>query len=227
MDTYFLRIELLSDTCFSRGDGVAGYVDIEIKHDQYGMPYVDGRTLKGLLSAACGEILDALALSASAAHDSMAKAAKALFGAPGSSGEKAKLRIGMGSLPQDLRVAIMKDFQGISEQQKRQVLAQDYLEAFTTIRRQTAMDESGAPRAESLRSIRLLRRGLIFDALLESEETLSADELLLLAACARTLTRVGSSRNRGSGKVKVKLLQEGGGDLTDPSAAKFIEEVLA
>lgn len=47
---YSIKIKLLSDTTFGRGDGVAGLVDQEVEHDQYGFPFLRGRTLKGLLS---------------------------------------------------------------------------------------------------------------------------------------------------------------------------------
>ena len=50
MVTYRLKIKLLSDTTFGRGDGVAGLIDQEVEHDPYGFPYLRGRTLKGLLS---------------------------------------------------------------------------------------------------------------------------------------------------------------------------------
>ena len=230
METYQLKLTLLSDTCFSRGDGVAGYVDTEIKYDRYGIPYVDGRTVKGLLTAACAEILDAI--SKSCAPDIFEKylhMAELLFGSPGSKGSSAKLRIGKAKLPRDLSMAIMREFpQAITsaERAKFQNLKREYLEAFTVIRRQTAMDESGAPKPESLRAIRLIRRELSFSAFVESEIPLNSDELSLMAACAKTLTRSGSGRNRGSGNINVNLLHVDGSVITQPSAARFTQEVL-
>lgn len=227
METYKLQIDLKSDTCFSRGDGVAGYVDTEIKHDRYGMPYVDGRTIKGLLASACAEILDAVRMSGSASYEEVYAMAEKLFGAPGSGGEKAKLRIGRASLPEDLRQAIKKEFPPQMDREAFQTLKREYLDAFTVIRRQTAMDESGAPKAESLRAIRLLRSGLIFEALLECEKTLTEVERGLLAVCARVFQRAGSSRNRGSGRVETRLLGASGKDVSTDQAKRFVQEVLA
>ena len=48
METYYLKMLLLSDTTFGRGDGVAGLIDQEVEHDPNGFPYLRGRTLKGL-----------------------------------------------------------------------------------------------------------------------------------------------------------------------------------
>ena len=56
-----LTIELLTDTTFGRGDGVAGLVDEEVEHDsQTGLPIIRGRTLKGLLVEECANLLYAL-----------------------------------------------------------------------------------------------------------------------------------------------------------------------
>jgi CRISPR/Cas system CMR subunit Cmr4 (Cas7 group RAMP superfamily) len=56
MEIYHLKIKLLSDTTFGRGDGVAGLIDQEVEHDANGFPYLRGRTLKGLLSEECDNI---------------------------------------------------------------------------------------------------------------------------------------------------------------------------
>ena len=52
-----LRLELLGDAIFGRGDGVAGLVDIDVEHDELGLPYLHGRGVKGLLRARCSEVL--------------------------------------------------------------------------------------------------------------------------------------------------------------------------
>ncbi len=60
MKEYTLKLELLSDAVFGRGDGVAGLVDVEVQHDAYGLPYLGGRALKGLLGAECDDLVFAL-----------------------------------------------------------------------------------------------------------------------------------------------------------------------
>lgn len=60
MRTYWLKFTLKSDATFGRGDGVAGMVDSEVQHDSYGLPYLGGRTIKGLLGEECASILFAL-----------------------------------------------------------------------------------------------------------------------------------------------------------------------
>ncbi|MGH2768963.1 MAG: RAMP superfamily CRISPR-associated protein, partial [Actinomycetota bacterium] len=47
--TSYIEVGLLSDATFSFGEGAAGEVDVEIAHDEYGLPFLPGRTLRGLL----------------------------------------------------------------------------------------------------------------------------------------------------------------------------------
>ncbi|MCL4544242.1 MAG: hypothetical protein M1118_06550 [Chloroflexi bacterium] len=82
------------------------------------------------------------------------------------------------------------------------------LDAFTSVRSQTAIDpESGAARDNTLRSTRVLRRHLRFQA----PVTLSDDEgdgdrsERTLALAAAALQRLGTSRNRGFGRAKAGL----------------------
>lgn len=55
-----LKFILKSDATFGRGDGVAGLVDSEVQHDEYGLPFLGGRALKGLLEEECANIVFAL-----------------------------------------------------------------------------------------------------------------------------------------------------------------------
>ena len=57
MIKYQLKIKLLSDSTFGRGDGVAGLIDQEVEHDSSGFPYLRGRTVKGLLREECDNLI--------------------------------------------------------------------------------------------------------------------------------------------------------------------------
>src|SRR5690606_19509470 len=96
-----LRIVLLSDTAFGRGDGMAGLVDDEIEHDpRTGLPFIKGRTVKGLLVEACADLLYSLKGFSGEAHDTFEEAAESLFGKPGSTiRDTGKLHVGRATLP--------------------------------------------------------------------------------------------------------------------------------
>jgi len=198
-----LRMTLQSDATFGRGDGVAGLVDEEIEHDdRFGLPYLRGRTLKGLLVEECANILYALARQGNPALKACEQAARTLFGSPGSTlADDGLLHVGHAQLPAVLRQAIQQDVRG------GRLKPAQVLESLTAIRRQTAVDESGAPKRDSLRSMRVLLRELTLIADLtfaDGATTFGANstELALLAACALGLRRAGTGRNRGRGRLK-------------------------
>jgi len=60
MSTYWLKFQTKTDATFGRGDGVASLIDAEVQHDRYGLPFLGGRSLKGLLEEECASILFAL-----------------------------------------------------------------------------------------------------------------------------------------------------------------------
>ena len=49
MGNYQVKIELLSETILGSGESVAGYIDLEVLHDELGLPFLKGKTLKGRL----------------------------------------------------------------------------------------------------------------------------------------------------------------------------------
>lgn len=216
-----LKLTLLSDATMGRGDGVAGLVDAEVEHDAYGIPYLRGRALKGLLAEECANILFGLQhFMDQNGQRRWHAAAQALFGRPGSGLEDgAGLHVGDATLPPALRQAI------IAEVQAGKYAADDVLASLTAVRRQTAMEEDGVPAEGSLRAMRVILRETTFEAGLSFAHTPTADELALLAACVCALRRVGTGRNRGRGRVRAGLCDAQGQDLTAQHLAHFEREV--
>ena len=197
----YLRIELLSDTAFGRGDGIASHVNSEIEHDKAtGLPIIKGRTLKGLFVEACADILYGLKTCNSSTYNNFEKSAKSLFGTPGSGLDSTgKLHFGTATLPQGMVQTVQA---APDKYPPNQVL-----ESFTTIRHQTAVDEAtDIPKDTSLRAIRVVLRGTIFHAPI-SHPDLNQDKtaLSLLWACANTVRNAGQNRTRGLGHIRVEL----------------------
>lgn len=213
-----LHITLLSETTFGRGDGVAGLIDQEITHNpKTGLPFLRGRTLKGLLVEECANILYAANEMKSSAESDLREAAHFLFGDPGSHiQDNAKMRVGAAQLPAELREAVattvIRDRLHKEESRKKHKWDKEaVLNSLTEIRRQTAVDNTtGIPETGSLRSMRVLLRRTMFTAQLEFATSPEADsvELALLAACAAGLRRAGTGRNRGRGRIRAVLEDE-------------------
>ncbi len=219
-----LCLRLESDATFGRGEGLAGLVDEEIEYDvATGLPFVRGRTLKGLLVEECANLLFALQTAGSRALPILEASAERLFGRPGSGLESAALlHFGPALLPQELREAVRSGIE------RDELEPADVLEALTAVRRQTAIDEErGAPDKGSLRSMRVVLRQTSFQAWLEFSNDPGPDDLALLATCALSVRRGGIGRNRGRGRLSLRLLDEQGSDITIRPHFEHFKQVLA
>ncbi len=217
MTQFTIRIDLMSDATFGRGEGLAGVVDQEVEHDRYGLPFLRGRALKGLLVEECANILYALGT----APDELKQAAAFLFGQAGSTlNDDAKMPVGAAQLPGDLRRAIEADVESGNDVEAGKLTRLDVLESLTAIRRQTAVTETGAPEDGSLRSMRVILRGTSFVAPLHFDAKPDDKALSLLAACVMALRRAGTGRNRGRGRLSARLYEDGS-DVTDAYFAAF------
>lgn len=224
---YWLTFTLQSEACFARGDGVPGVVDIEVNHDRYGLPFLGGRTLKGLLHADATEIVAALRRSDPSLYQKWAGVANTLFGQPGSLHDKAGcLHIGDARLPVDLRSQVVANFDKLG------LHRHEVLETLTTIRRQTAVDSrTGAPKEDTLRAVRVIQRGTTFAAPLIlrgnwDDETKRQGALAFLAACTKAFRRAGSNKTRGYGLLTAELReQESGPAVTDALFQPFKEDL--
>lgn len=219
MTTLWLKFTLKSDATFGRGDGVAGLVDSEVQHDSYGLPYLGGRSLKGLLGEACADIIFALECQGRATR--WKQAAQRLFGRPGSQDQdQSILHVGDARLPEELRQAVKRGIE------RGELTSKEVLGSLTAIRRQTAIDvRTGAPMKETLRSIRVILRETPFESTFTFVIEPKPDELALLAACTKALRRAGTSRNRGRGELKARLYDGQSQDVTDTYFDHFRKEI--
>ncbi len=219
-----MSLRLESDATFGRGEGVAGLVDEEVEYDTAtGLPFVRGRTLKGLLVEECANLLFALQAAGLSAPviSALEESAGRLFGRPGSDVESAALlHVGPALLSEQLREAVRY---GIEREQLRPAAM---LESLTALRRQTAIDEtSAAPEKGSLRSMRVVLRQTSFHAWLDFASDPGTDDLALLAACTLSVRRGGIGRNRGRGRLCLRLLDEQGHDITGQYFEHFRQRV--
>jgi len=189
-----LTVGLLSDTTFARGEGTAGLVDVEVDHDEFGLPLVRAKRLHGLLRDGW--------LSLRGHFPDLAPAARKMLGEEADLKETAILRLGDALLPAGVRdwaeYALGREHHPLRPEQ---VLA-----SLTDIRRQTAVSRlTGAPEETTLRSSRVVLRGLSFTAPLCWLEEPGAEVVCCLALCALAVRHGGWLRNRGRGFLRLTL----------------------
>ncbi len=227
MHEYRLTFTLLSDTTFGRGEGIAGLIDREVEHDRYGLPYLRGRTLKGLITEETDNVLFALGRAGvDVGHWDAVR--RVLYGRGGSrAADRGKLRFG----PAELPVAVRDAVRAVGNTPKLAAANRlPVLESLTAVRRQTAIendgDNYGVPAEGSLRAMRVVLRETPFEARLWGDRKLEPDELALLAASLLAFRRAGTGRNRGRGKLAASLTDTDGNSILETNYRHFIDTAL-
>lgn len=186
-----IRITLLSDTCISDGERYNSYIDTDICYDSYGLPYIPAKRIKGCLRETAMELND---MGEKINID-------CLFGKTDSI--IAGVSFGNGKLIDE--ADYMEDINKIMNTDSPSIIhEQNVLDHFTYIRTQTAINANGAAEDNSLRSIRVLKKGLVFIAKVECSKDNEQD----LEKCCKVWRHVGYNRTRGLGEIKVSLITE-------------------
>lgn len=189
-----IQVELLSDAAFSRGEGTAGVVDIEVEHDELGLPFLGGKTLRGLL-------LDSW-LSMHHLFPELSASAQRIFGIEADFEECSILRIGDAVVDNDTR----KWIEAAESRPKPSISPMNVLEAMTDIRRQTSEERStGAPAETTLRSVRVIIRDLKLHSSLYWLSKPTDADLRCLSLALLATRHAGLGRNRGRGNIRLTL----------------------
>ena len=195
-----IRLRLKSAATFGRGDGVAGLIDREIEYDRNGFPYLKGKTLKGLMRESAENIV--YALENLQGQSGWEEVKEHLFGLPGRGRiEQGILHVGDACLPDILTQALLAE----RELRPEMFSSERILRSLTGIRWQTAMNPDGGPDHSTLRSMRVLLRGVTLEAALTFEVEPTDREKEFLVATIMDFRRAGTGRNRGRGWLQAEL----------------------
>lgn len=177
-----IKIELLSDLLTATGESTA-FVSGAPVFDQYGLPYIKGKTFKGLLKEATLEVLEIKGL-----HN---KLADELYGSDTLAGsiEIDNLRIsGYETVVRDIK--------------RTEITRSDCISYLTRIRRQTAVEETA--KKGSLRTYKLIKKGIVsFETSIRYPESFND----LVQMTLLQLRYIGLRRNRGFGKVRITEIE--------------------
>lgn len=208
-----IKIETLSPTHLGSGEGWGSTIDSDIIYDEFGLPYFPSRRLKGLLRESAVEVLEMF--RSSMIDDYKEFSLSDIFGAPGANQTAKVIFNDLYMEEYEKTVEWLKwSFQNFYEF----FTPQKVIDSLTEIRQQTAIDNDGTSKDGSLRTIRVLKRGITFTGSIFVDD-LESEKLLALAC--RNLKRVGSLRNRGLGKVSCTLW-DNDIDLTE----RYVKELL-
>jgi CRISPR-associated protein Csx10 len=194
----WLEIELLSDTCFSAPASLDNTVDTNVAEDSLGLPMLPGKTIRGLL-------LDTWLAAQLATRNELGlpENGERLLGISQSHLLIGRLRIGDALMTGGVREWMQRRMWEVREAQSS-LPKLAIREAFTRKRVLTSIDGAGgAPKSESLRTIRVLPRGMKLRAPLDARGEIDWDLLETLVALTR---HAGLHRNRGLGHIRMAIV---------------------
>lgn len=200
MKTLQLKVKLKSPTLLGSGEGWGSIIDADVLFDEHGLPYFPGRRLKGMLRESATEVSEMFAQSG---IDGIAKSK--VTDTFGRSGDAAGAAVVFNDLFVEDYEETVKWLAWCFERFKGLFSSEKVLDSLTMIRQQTAIQADGTARDGSLRTLRVLKSGLVFQGDISFANDSSVK--LIALACAN-LKRIGTSRNRGLGLVDCALWEK-------------------
>ncbi len=205
MKQYQLELELLSPTLAGSGVGFGAEINADVVFDDLGLPFIPAKRIKGCLRDAALEVQEMFE-AAGIAREGLR--IKDTFGRVG---DKSSAPVYFSNLYLEdgaQNQAWLRYFTK-AEKYKRFISPERILATFTEVRQQTQINDEGAAFDQSLRTIRVLRKGLKFygEVYIENDDE---DVLNTLLFACRNFRRFGTKRNRGFGEIRCALLTKEG-----------------
>ncbi|MCP4217948.1 MAG: hypothetical protein GY765_25115 [bacterium] len=218
MIEYTLKIKLLSDALPGSGEGLGALINSDIVFDDLGFPGIPAKRIKGCLRESAEEVCEMLADCGAAdtgillekTGDESDKQESfdivdTLFGEPGMEMSApiyfSNLTVGELEDNKEALAYFNREFPSI-------LSAENVVGTFTYTRANTKIDEdTGTAEDGSLRTVRLIKKGMEFEGTLALEDYDKGYESLLAMACLN-FRYFGTKRTRGFGHIECGLFKD-------------------
>lgn len=187
MERFKIIIRLLSDLCVSDGNTYNSAIDIDVCHDEYGVPYIPARRIKGCLRECAIELRD-MGLDIDI---------EGMFGRKDDNSISIKIE---NAYP--VGYDVIKHI--VSRNRDLAIFhQQNVMKSFTYIRTFTDIDHNNIAIAKGLRTMRVVGRGIEFEADIRAK-SIHKD---MLYKCCKLFKSLGMARTRGFGEIEVELIE--------------------
>ncbi len=222
MATYKLKLELCSPTLVGSGEGFGALIDTDIVFDDVGIPYIPAKRIKGCLRDAALDVQDMCTLAE--IQDVCIEIEKTF----GKTGDEKAAPVYFSNLT----IAPYQEYQQTREWLTYALESGKYhtvlspsqiVKTFTELRQQTRIHEDGTADDGSLRTSRVIKKGICFygEITVEDDDSNKRIEQTLLLACSN-FRAFGTKRNRGFGEVRCLLCDEQGKDMAFPQTLEAL-----
>lgn len=184
--TKLVKIKLLSSALFNNASG-DGLIDLDSISDEFGLFYIPSKRIKGALRESATEILEMQNFS----NSDIKKQINALFGTSKNEGLIELF---------DAHLENKEFYKKLSLEFGRNSI----LNLNSLILNQTSLDDNGVAKDGSLRKLRVIKSGLVFEMKIILKDEKFKD---LIELSFRNLRRIGSSRNRGLGEIECEVYE--------------------
>lgn len=184
--TKLVKIKLLSSALFNNASG-DGLIDLDSISDEFGLFYIPSKRIKGALRESATEILEMQNL----ASDEIERQINTLFGTAKNDGLIELF---------DAHLENKEFYKKLSLEFGRNSI----LNLNSLILNQTSLDDNGVAKDGSLRKLRVIKSGLVFEMKIILKDEKFKD---LIELSFRNLRRIGSSRNRGLGEIECEVYE--------------------
>jgi CRISPR-associated protein Csx10 len=204
MSDYQIKLELKSPALVGAGVGFGAGIDSDVVFDDFGLPYIPAKRIKGCLRDAAQEVREIFKSAGIAADEIQVTKT---FGDVGTR-DSAPVYFSNLCLENHKQTQKWLRYFADSNDYKYLITPERILETFTKIRQQTRIDDDGVAFEHSLRTIRVLQKGLVFFGQVRIETDDEQQVLNTLLFACRNFRRFGTKRNRGFGEVTCTLLDK-------------------
>ena len=205
MEEYLIRLEFLKDAIIGSGYSVPGFIDADVLYDEYGFPYIGGKTLKGKLGEMATVFINMIkgVPELSCFAKVFWQKRDRLFGVANEY-EHNTLKFSDCEMSKNIRDYFRAHMNSSG------ITPSEILEALTHTETTTAIDyEKGVAKENSLRNFRVINRGITLYATVKSPVKLDEDERIILASACSLLRHLGALETKGKGLANVSLHYEG------------------
>lgn len=204
-ERFKIQIQINSPTLVGSGEGFGVLIDSDIVFDDVGLPYIPAKRIKGCLQDSALEVKEILETAGISIPVEIDK----VFGKPGAA-EPARVFFSNLFIRQYEENHEWLRYFSEHDKFKKYITREAIQNQFTEIRQMTRIEEDGVASDHSLRTIRFIRKGEIFEGDVhifgnsESSES-NAPVIQILDMSCRNFRRMGTGRNRGFGEISCKL----------------------
>ena len=156
---HIMQIQLLSETLIGSAEGYGAIIDKDSVFDEVGLPIIPGKRIKGILREQADLLEKFGKIDSVNTLTGKINSVQTLFGNIGLT-DKATEYLSVSSFT-------LSDYEANKNYlkyliQKGQISRSEVIEYFTTLRMMTSIDEDGIAADTSLRTFRVLNKGLVF-----------------------------------------------------------------